>query len=307
MSVFFRALCRYALIFLFQIFRWIPLRISSAMAAGLMAFFSLFLRNQRRIAMENLQKAYPLETSSRHFKQIIAGGFRHLGLTIAEMLHFVHDPDDMTSRVSIEGIEYLEAALSRDKGVVIVTAHVGNFPLMIAHVAMKGYKTKVILKPPRDHKLNAYFAHRWEKISGAKVIYSMPRLACIHQALKVLRENGLLFILPDQNFGDDGRVFVRFFGRLAATGTGPLVFARRAGSPLLPMFIIRQADGTHKIVIEKPMDPRELSTEQETELVNTQVFTNVIENIIRRHPEQWLWFHKRWKTQPVSTDVVIDR
>ena len=292
-----RAILRFLLVGLFQLFRWLPFRWSSALAAGLMVFVSWFLRRHRRIAQDNLKHAYPSE-GTKYFSRVITGCFKHIGLTIVELIRFGHRPQEMLKRISVEGLEHLDQALSQGRGVVAVTAHLGNFPLMIGCLALKGYSSTVILKPPRDQKLNSYFSHRWENISGARIIYSMPRQQCIQESLKTLRGNGLLFILPDQNFGDDGRVFVPFFGRPAATGTGALVFARRSGAAVVPVFMIRQSDGTHKIIIEKPLDIQEAATEEEALLIHTRKLTATIERYVRQYPDQWLWFHKRWKTRP---------
>ena len=297
MKSFIRALLRFLLIGLFQLFGILPLPLMSALAAALMTFISWFLKRYRRIAAENLRHAYPGITP-REIARIITAGFRSIGLTIAEMLCFGHRPEAMMKRISVDGLEHLDRALANGKGVVAVTAHLGNFPLMMSYLAWRGYSVSVIFKPPRDQKADDYFISRWKTITGARIIYSMPRLRCIQESLKVLRGNGLLFILPDQNFGDDGSVFVDFFGRTAATGTGPSVFARRSGACIVPMFIVRQPDATHKIIIEKPVEAAQAPTEEEALIVQTQQLAAVIEQYLRRCPDQWLWFHKRWKTSP---------
>jgi len=114
----------------------------------------------------------------------------------------------------------------------------------------------------------------------------------------VLRQNELLFIPLDQNFGNGGGVFVDFFGQKAATATGPVVFAMRTKAPIVPMFVIRQKDDTHKIMIEPPLKLEELTDDKEMIQRNTAKITQVIERYIRQYPQEWSWMHRRWKSRP---------
>jgi KDO2-lipid IV(A) lauroyltransferase len=108
----------------------------------------------------------------------------------------------------------------------------------------------------------------------------------------------LLFIPIDQNFGSGGGVYVNFFGHKAATAIGPAVFALRTGAPILPMFIIRQDDATHKIIIEPPIKVESQDDENETVTAVMAKITSVIEQYIRRYPQEWAWMHRRWKSRP---------
>jgi KDO2-lipid IV(A) lauroyltransferase len=101
----------------------------------------------------------------------------------------------------------------------------------------------------------------------------------------------------EKNFGTGG-VFVDFFGRKAATATGPVVLAQRTKAALLPCFIIRQKDDTHRIIFEKPLDLVEGKDAEETITINIQRLTNIIETYIRKYPAEWSWIHRRWKSKP---------
>jgi len=149
----------------------------------------------------------------------------------------------------------------------------------------------------RDARAEKIFMAKRSRF-GIKTIYSQPRKVCIENSLRALRNNELLFVPIDQNFGTGG-VFVDFFGRKAATAIGPVVLAQRTKATIVPCFIIRQRDDTHKIIIEPPLNLEEASGQNETVTINIQKLTNIIESYIRRYPAQWGWIHRRWKSRPI--------
>jgi KDO2-lipid IV(A) lauroyltransferase len=173
---------------------------------------------------------------------------------------------------------------------------------MMLACALKGYKASSIIRPARDEELSDYLEKRRTEV-GLKTIYAIPRQECVSNALKELRSNGVLFIPIDQNFGSGGGVYVDFFGQKAATATGPAVFAMRTGAVLLPMFIVRQQDDTHQIIIEPPLPLEERGNERDTITATMTKITNLIEHYIRRYPYEWAWMHRRWKSRP-SEKVV---
>jgi KDO2-lipid IV(A) lauroyltransferase len=120
----------------------------------------------------------------------------------------------------------------------------------------------------------------------------------VANSIKALRNNEFLFIPIDQNFGTAG-VFVDFFGKQAATATGPVIFAQRTGAPILPMFIVREKDDTHRIIIEPPMYIEEKENNAATIQHNISRITKIIEEYIRKYPQEWGWIHRRWKSRPV--------
>ena len=126
------------------------------------------------------------------------------------------------------------------------------------------------------------------------------RKACVDASIRVLRNNEVLFIPLDQNFGSGGGVFVEFFGHKAATATGPVIFAKRTAAPILPIFIKRDHDDVHKIMIEPPLELEGCPDDDEMLVVNTQKITNVIERYIRQYPQEWGWIHRRWKARPAQ-------
>ena len=190
----------------------------------------------------------------------------------------------------------LDAALSKGKGVILVSAHFGNFPLMLARLSLEGYSIVGIMRPMRDNRVEKIFLKKRDAFH-IKTIYSQPRQACVEATIRSLRKNELVFIPIDQNFGTGG-VFVDFFGRKAATATGPVVLAQRTKAAVVPCFIIRQKDDTHKIIFEPALDLQEVISPEQTVIINIQKLTTIIESYIRTYPAEWGWIHRRWKSKP---------
>jgi KDO2-lipid IV(A) lauroyltransferase len=254
-------------------------------------------RKQRRIALESLNIAFGNEKSQAEIERIAKDCFIFMVKSGLEMMFLMERPALLKRRIQIIGRENLEAALSKGKGVILVSGHLGNFPLMLSYLSLEGYKTAGIMRYMRDARAEKIFFDKRAQM-GIKTIYSQPRKACVDESIRTLRNNELLLIPIDQNFGAKGGIFVDFFGKEAATATGPVVLAQRTQATILPCFILRQPDDTHKIIFEPPLKLEEGRSQQETLLINIQRLTNIIESYIRRYPAEWGWIHRRWKSRP---------
>lgn len=250
----------------------------------------------RGIAIESLTIAFGKEKSSREIDQIARACFRTMSSTALEFFMFMQHPERIRSLVEIEGLHYLDEALSRGKGVVALSAHFGSFPLLLSRLSQEGYKIHSVLRRMRDEKLDKLFEKKRDKMRVGS-IYTQPREESVSRSLKALRNNEIVFVQLDQNFGTGG-VFVDFFGLKAATATGPIVFSMRTGAPIVPMFIYRINGPRHKIVIEPLIEIPHTGTREERLTSSVAQFTKLIEQHIRKNPHEWGWIHKRWKAKP---------
>lgn len=300
---FFKAISRnigYAgLVFSSLLCRLFPLNFIYAFANNLSILGYYFARKQRRIALESLEIAFGQEKDSVERKKIAKDCFRFMAKSGLELMYLMEKPHLLKERVEIENKEFLDAALAKGKGIILVSAHFGNFPLLMCKLSLEGYKIAGIMRFMRDEKAEKLFLKKRTQM-GIKTIYSRPEKQCVENSLKVLRNNEILFIPIDQNFGSAGGVFVNFFGKAAATAPGPVVLSLRTKAVLLPTFILRQADNRHKIIFEPPLETEEKSTYQETLLFNIQKLTDIIERYIRRYPAEWGWIHRRWKSKAAN-------
>ncbi|MFH1198756.1 MAG: lysophospholipid acyltransferase family protein [Candidatus Omnitrophota bacterium] len=274
----------------------IPASMLYGFAEGLASLAYVFAIKQRKIAMDSLNIAFGKEKPLEEIKKIAKDCFVVMAKSGVELMFLMDKPELLKKQVDLINKENLERALSKGKGVILVSAHFGNFPLMLAKLSLEGYKTAGIMRYMRDERMEKFFMAKRNKV-GLKTIYSQPRKACVDESIRSLRGNELVFIPIDQNFGEGG-VFVDFFGRKAATATGPIILARRTGAIILPCFIVRQPGDRHQIIFDKSIELEEGPDTQEAIRANIQRLTNIIEVYIRKYPKEWSWIHRRWKSTP---------
>lgn len=251
---------------------------------------------QRKIAIESLTIAFGKEKTAKEIRQIARECFVLMAKSAVELMSLMDKPDLLRKQVEIVGKSNLDQALACGNGVILVSAHFGNFPLALGRLSLEGYKTSGIMRPMRDSRVEKIFLDKREKFK-VRTIYSQPRKECVETTIRVLRNNELVFIPIDQNFGTSG-VFVKFFGQAAATATGPVILAERTGAVILPCFVVRQKNDTHKLILEPAIKLEKGPTHQETIILNIQKLTDIIEAYIRKYPAEWGWIHRRWKTKP---------
>ncbi len=296
-KIFKRATARYGMYFTVWLFKMLPYGAVQYMTGILVAIGFRFTIKQRRLAKESLTIAFGKEKTQEEIDQIIRKCFANIGRGMVEMIYFFSHPEQVMEKVSFEGRRHLDDALAKGHGVIAVTAHFGNFPLMMLACVRAGYKTSAIIRPTRDQDMEKFLFNMRTKM-GLNTVYALPRHTCVSSSLKILRNNEILFIPLDQNFGRGGGVFVDFFGHKAATATGPVVLAMRTKAVILPMFIIREDGDRHKIIIESPFELEYIKDEKEMIRINIARITRLIEQYIRRYPHEWGWMHRRWKSQP---------
>jgi KDO2-lipid IV(A) lauroyltransferase len=268
----------------------------SEFIAGIGYFFAL---RHRHIAYESLNIAFGNSKTKKEIKKIIKDCFANMIKGMLEMFVSLDNPKNLDKIVNIEGKEHLDKALAKGKGVIMVSGHFGNFPLLLTKLAILGYKVNTLIRKMRDERADEYFYRKREAL-GVKSIYTSPNTECVRNSIEALRNNEVVFILMDQNFGRAGGVFVDFFGRKAATAPGAVVFALRTHAPIVPAFIFRNQDNTHQLIIEPELDLELGKNKDETVRINVAKITKIIERYIRKYPAEWGWIHRRWKSQPRS-------
>lgn len=264
------------------------------------AFLGTLLRRlsprHYRIVMANLRLAFGNEREEAELQRIAKACYRHLGKCLMEFIRLpAIPPADLRRIASIQGREHIDAALARGKGAILLTAHIGNWELIGARLALEGYPMNVIARAQRDTTLTEYILRTREAV-GLRVYH---RESAVKACLLALKRNELVAMLLDQNAGDDG-VFVNFFGHLASSAPGAAVFALRTETVVLPAFSCRNPDDTHTLVVDPPVPLVRTSDYKQDIVTNTARYQKIIEEKVRAHPEQWFWLHKRWKSRPLE-------
>ncbi len=259
--------------------------------AGRVAF--VLPSQARRRTLAHLRSAYHGAKSDAKLREIARRNFEHFGMSLAEIFKFRGDPS-VSEHVFFEGEAHLKAALSFGKGVILVTGHVGNWELLGAALARWGYPLHVVATPLRDTRMDA----------GLLALRSRLRVQTIHRGTEraaqkirgALRGKEILAFLIDQDIKAEG-VFVDFFGKKAHTPTGAARLAQRSGAAVVCAFIQRLSDGRHRITIDPPMFLTRTHDLSSDIARHTATLTARIEAQVRDAPEQWVWMHRRWKTQ----------
>ncbi len=251
-------------------------------------------KKHRTIVRENLKIAFGPEFSSRLQKRISRRCFMNFSRFFLDIIKFSSLKDEKQWKIfDVEGEENLEKALQMGQGALVFTSHYGNWEIGSFFLSKKGNLN--VIARPLDNKLLEKQLLKLRTKLGAKVIYK--RQAAKH-ILHSLREKEIVAFLIDQNVLRSQAVFVDFFGKKAATTPSLAAFYIRTKSPLIPAFCYPLSFGRYQIKILEPLEISLTGDYDQDVLKITQICTNIIENQIRKNPNFWFWFHRRWKTRP---------
>lgn len=269
---------------------------------GLGWFCQRVLRFRGAVVRDNVRQAFP-DWPPAEREALIRDIYRHLGLLVFELLSLPRlRPDDVRGLCTVDGREHLDRALSAGRGALVLAAHTGNWELGQAAVAACGYRTCTVVKEIKG-ELGQYVAERLRTPHG---IVPVPRRRAMRLIGEALASGAGVGFVLDQNMTADEGVFVNFFGRPACTMHGLAVLAFRHGVPVVPVHFWREPDNRHHRVRFLPEVPWESCGARLGAAArhNTQRYTTIIEDMIRSHPAQWVWIHRRWRTQPPAADGV---
>ncbi len=251
-------------------------------------------RKHRRLALANLEKALGREAGADERRRIAIDSFRHFGRVTADIFKWTHlRAARREALLKVEGEEHIRRALRIGRGVLVFSAHFGNWEVAAQALAKFG-PLNVVARPLDNPLIEARLA-QFRNCLGAKVISKFQAAKLILQAL---RRNEIVAILIDQNVQRREAVFVDLFGFAAATTPSLASFSLRARSPLIPVFCHPAPHSSYLVRIGAPLFLEPDGDTDQDVLKITQASTKIIEAEIRRKPSLWFWFHNRWKTRP---------
>ena len=243
----------------------------------------------------HLGLAFDKEKSPREIVDLSKEMFVMLGKNAGDILRSlkVKSLSDLDKFLTTYGLENYEKAHAKGKGVMFLTSHLGAFDLQITNMALRGLNPNIIGTALKDDRLNELLL-KYRNAFGAIAIERGKESVRLFKALK---SGNSIAILIDQDTKVKSR-FVNFFGMPAATPIGATILALRTGAAVVPTYIFLDNKGQQQMHI-LPEIPLVITGDEEIDLVvNTQLFTDFTEKIVREHPEQWVWMHERWKTRP---------
>ena len=270
-----------------------PLPRALALGRGLGWVFGSVVRYRRRDAVEALARGFPDKTP-REIRGIVRSMYAHLGTCFVEFCRLGRRLDEyVEDLIEWDGEERVRDAMGEGKGLLVLTGHVGNWELLGAFSRRMGHPMTVIVKRIKNAAVNDFwFAERGQ--FGPKYV---PSRNAYRPCLAALKRNEIVGFILDQNMRRSAGIFVDFFGRPACTSPGLAYLSHQSGAAVIPVFLVRQQGGRHRVYVGPAIEPPPDRT-PETIRAYTQRYTRVIENAIREHPEQWIWVHRRWRTPP---------
>lgn len=270
-----------------------PISVASGRAIGRLAY--LLAGRLRRTASRNLELAFP-ELGPDEKKRLLRGCFDSLGRQLGEFSQLTRvTPEELQRIVDCEGLEHLQAAQARGRGVILFTGHLGAWELSSFALSAFGRPLSFMVRRIDNPRIE-------EMVDAVRTRFgnqTIDKNAVSRAALRHLNEGGTLGLLPDVNMLAREGVFVDFFGTPASTTSMLAKLALRTGAAVVPIYVPWDPERQRFVMrIESPLLVEPTGNEETDVLQLTSQFMSSIESIVRRYPEQWLWIHKRWKTRP---------
>jgi KDO2-lipid IV(A) lauroyltransferase len=289
------------------------IRISETIFNALLKFLGLFSKKQseriadflgkilfnvakkhREIALDNLTYAFGNEKQPEEIERIARQVFINLVQVVFEIGWSLElDERHLSKQFKIDGCHHLIKAYEKGRGVLVLTAHLGNWELLSVLAGMIEFPMSVVVRPldfePLDH-----YVHNLRTRFGGKMI---PKQRSFRKIIRRLARGEAVYLLMDQNVDWYEGVFVDFMGHRACTNKGMALLALKTGAPVVPVFMVREKSGLRAEFGPEVVTVKTGDRQKDIE-INTQEYNRVIENVIRRYPDQWFWIHQRWKTKP---------
>ena len=281
----------------------LPRRLARGFAASVTSLLFFLQPKLRKTAEFNLRLAFPDWTDEQR-KDATRKMVRNLGWMAAEFAHFPRlRKKNIEKVVILEGHENFLEGQHRGKGVLYLTGHIGAWELSSFAHALYGYPLHYMARPLDNQRLDA-LVNKYRCASGNEPIFKNESARVI---LKILKDSGTVGILADQNTMPEEGVFVDFFGKSACTTTGLARVALHTGAAVVPGYAYwDESIQKYRLRFEPPVELIRTGDTERDVFENTQQFTKVIEEIIRKHPDQWVWIHQRWKNRPKGEPALYD-
>ena len=271
-------------------FRLMPMQLAFFLAVYMGRIGYALDGRHRRIALDNLRHAFGEEKSEREIRKIARRCFENLALSIMEFVFIPRMRDRLARYYDVVDVEHVKEGLKRGKGVLLLLCHFGSWELLGLLSPHYGFPIVTVARPFKNRLIYGYI----KKMRESRGMVVLEKKWVAREITKALRENKCLAIFADQRANRSGEK-VEFFGRLAQTTKAPAIFARKLDPAVIPVFPVRLGPAKYLAFVEKPI-PIIRTEDKDADIHNfTQAFTKVIEEYVRKYPEQWLWLHRRWR------------
>ena len=280
--------------FMLAVFASMPLRAALRIGASLAVCFSWCAGRLRHTGERNLGIAFP-ELSIGERRLLLRRTFGNLGRLLGVFSQFTKQPENLLEIVDRDGFEYLAAAKQAGRGIILFTGHVGAWELSSFALSLFGHPLSFLVRRIDNPKIEAMIDRARTHLGNRTI----DKRSAAREMMEILRAGETLGILVDLNTLDREGIFVDFFGRPASTTFMVAKLALRTGAAVLPVFAPWDKErGCFLLKVDPPLLIERTGNEQEDVRRLTQQYTRIVEDYVRRYPDQWLWIHRRWKTRP---------
>jgi len=279
----------------------LPRPLARAWAIGLGRLIYFFHRRLRRVGIRNLQIAFPEKTTVER-KRILSGVFTSLGRLLVEVCRFPdYTPENISQVAVYDGFENFDRANQRGKGVLFLTAHLGGWEIGSFMHSLHGHPLRMVVRPLDNAYVNA-LVEKFRTLHGNTTFSKQDFARGLLAAMKAGETVGLLM---DTNMTPPQGLFVDFFGLPACTASGVARVALHTDAAVVPAFTIWDSVlRKYRVRFDPALELVRTGDDAADVITNTARFTKVIEDYVRRYPDQWLWVHRRWKTRPAGAPPV---
>jgi len=275
---------------------FIPIRTGQFMGRMLGRFLGIAAVGPMKSSLNGLKMVFGNRMSEKQLRRLNRRVVMHFSQMLFEVPHVLKlNVNNLHRYVFFENEKAFSDALAKGKGCFILTGHFGNWELMSAAITLRFQTDGIAVARPVDFAPAEDLLLRLRTRYGTEIV---PKKKAMKKLLMGVRDNKTMGILLDQNVDWYEGVFVPFMGEAACTNKGLALIAMKTGAPVIPVFSARQPDGRYRVVFEKEVDLVRTGSKLSDVEENTALFNRIINKYIYWYPEQWFWFHKRWKTRP---------
>jgi KDO2-lipid IV(A) lauroyltransferase len=267
--------------------------VAFCLADRLAAIGYRLFRGFRNRSIGNIRTALGDRLDNQEIVSIARHSLRNFFRSCIEMGAAVDSTDEeLKAKIPIVGRKHLDAALAKGKGVLVLSAHLGNFFLVGCRLAIEGLPTFVLVNQPRDGRF-AELMDSYRLQARQKTIHARPRQQALRELTQVLRRNAVAVVIADEYRKGNG-IEVPLFGKTVMARRGPVSLALRTGASVVPACLVRQADDSLKLVIEPELELDRTAKSAKAIRENTIRMTQWLERTVRAYPDQWNWMNIRW-------------
>lgn len=257
----------------------------------------------REAVVNNLKVIFGSAYGEERLNEMAREVFRNFAKYLADFFRFSKvDLDYIKKNVKVEGLGNIDTALSRGKGVILLSAHIGNWELGGSVLSLIGYPLNAVVLTHQDRKINDFFTR--QRMLGR--VRPIEIGLGLRNCYSVLKANGLLAVLGDRDFSKNG-IYADFFERPTLIPKGPSIFSHRMGSAIVPIFMIREPNDTFRLIAEEPIFPDQSEDEKNALKTLTRKYLPIIESYIKRYPVQWYVFRDIWNDngKALHPDTIV--